>query len=57
MSRINEIAYVCGLDVVETTTGMNGYPQNIKKAIAWQYKHPQPLYGYKKRIERFYSNM
>lgn len=41
MSRINEIAYVCGLDVVETTTGRNGYPQNIKQAIVgfdeWEY--------------------
>ena len=32
MSRMNEIAYVCGLDVVETTTGRNGYPQNLKQA-------------------------
>ena len=41
MSRINEIAYVCGLDVVETTTGRNGYPQNLKQAIVgfdeWEY--------------------
>lgn len=41
MSRMNEIAYVCGLDVVETTTGRNGYPQNIKQAIVgfdeWEY--------------------
>lgn len=41
MSRMNEIAYVCGLDVVETTTGRNGYPQNIKQAIIgfdnWKY--------------------
>lgn len=31
--------------------------QALAKEIAWQYKHPQPPYGYKKRIERFYSNM
>lgn len=33
MSRMNEIAYVCGLDVVETTSAMNGYPQQLRKAI------------------------
>lgn len=41
MSRMNEIAHVCGLDVVNTTTGRNGYPQDIKQAIVgfdnWEY--------------------
>ncbi len=31
--------------------------QALAKEIAWQYKHPQPPCGYKKRIEIFYSNM
>lgn len=31
--------------------------QALAKEIAWQYKHPNPPYGYKKRIERFYNNM
>lgn len=31
--------------------------QALAKEMAWQYKHPHPPYGYKKRIERFYSNM
>lgn len=31
--------------------------QALAKEIAWQYKHPCPPYGYKKRIERFYKNM
>lgn len=43
MSMIEQVAYICGLNVVETTTGRNGYPQNIKKAIIgfnydeWKY--------------------
>lgn len=41
MSKMDEIAYIGGLDVVETTIGANGYPQNIKKAIVgfdeWEY--------------------
>ena len=31
--------------------------QALTKEIAWQYKHPNPPYGYKKRIESFYRNM
>ena len=31
--------------------------QALAKEIAWQYKHPNPPYGYKTRIERFYRNM
>lgn len=31
--------------------------QALAKEVAWQYKHPNPPYGYKKRIERFYKNM
>lgn len=31
--------------------------QALAKEIAWQYKHPNPPYGYKKRIEIFYNNM
>jgi hypothetical protein len=31
--------------------------QALAKEMAWQYKHPHPPYGYKKRIENFYRNM
>lgn len=31
--------------------------QALAKEIAWLYKHPNPPYGYKKKIERFYNNM
>lgn len=31
--------------------------QALAKEIAWQYKHPQPPYGHKKRIERFHNIM
>jgi hypothetical protein len=31
--------------------------QALAKEMAWQYKHPNPPYGYKKKIERFYNNM
>lgn len=31
--------------------------QALAKKMAWQYKHPNPPYGYKKRIENFYRNM
>lgn len=31
--------------------------QALAKEIAWQYRHHNPPYGYKKRIERFYNNM
>lgn len=31
--------------------------QALAKEIAWQYKHPNPPYGYKKRIENFYRKM
>lgn len=31
--------------------------QAMAKEMAWQYKHPNPPYGYKKRIEKFYRNM
>lgn len=31
--------------------------QALAKEIAWQYKHPNPPYGYKKRIKRFCNNM
>lgn len=34
-----------------------GIIQALAKEIAWQYKHPHPPYGYKKRIERFCNNM
>lgn len=38
-----------------------GLPKDIiiamAEEIAWQYKHPNPPYGYKKRIENFYRNM
>lgn len=38
-----------------------GLPQDIIQALAkemaWQYKHPNPPYGYKKKIERFFNNM
>ncbi|EFA98194.1 hypothetical protein [Hoylesella timonensis] len=33
MKKINEIASENGLQVITTTTGMNGYPQSLKKAI------------------------
>ncbi len=29
----------------------------LAKEMAWLYKHPNPPYGYKKRIENFYRNM
>lgn len=31
--------------------------QALAKEMAWQYKHPNPPYGYKKRIEDFFNNM
>lgn len=31
--------------------------QALAKEMAWQYKHPNPHYGYKKKIERFFNNM
>lgn len=31
--------------------------QALAKEMAWQYKHPNPPYGYKKRIENFYKIM
>lgn len=31
--------------------------QALAKEMAWQYKHPNPPYGYKKKIERFFNNM
>lgn len=34
-----------------------GIIQALVKKTAWQYEHPNPPYGYKKRIERFYNNM
>ena len=38
-----------------------GLPKDIMQVLAreisWQYKHHNPPYGYKKRIERFYNNM
>ena len=33
MIDIESIAYEHGLDVIETTSSINGYPQNIKRAI------------------------
>ena len=33
MKSINEIASENGLQVIDTTTGLNGYPQSLKKAI------------------------
>lgn len=33
MKSINEIASENGLQVIDTTTGLNGYPQCLKKAI------------------------
>lgn len=33
MKSINEIASENGLMVIDTTTGLNGYPQGLKKAI------------------------
>ena len=33
MKSINEIASENGLQVIETTTGLNGYPRALKKAI------------------------
>lgn len=30
---IKEIAYEHGLEIIETTTGRNGYPQELKHAI------------------------
>lgn len=34
-----------------------GIIQALAKEIDWQYKHPNPPYGYKKRIENFFRNM
>lgn len=33
MKSLEEIAYEHGLDLIETTSEMNGYPRNLKKAI------------------------
>ena len=59
LTQINEWANSSHAYLSNSTEFAKGYKDGISRAkeIAWQYKHPHPPYGYKKRIERFFNNM